>query len=156
MHVTLAIPLHYTLQFVILTQVANVIILEFKRNLGCVERIKFLLENGAEIATVNLHDWTPLHTAYSRDGSEEIVETIVSWAKEHAPDFLSTFDRNKPRNFEKKAKRAPHLPLDFETRWRVLDGDVSLKGIAKKIQAGFIFHWLYKLTVQVPLRTLLY
>eukprot|EP01105_Mastigella_eilhardi_P015480 TRINITY_DN3544_c0_g1_i2.p1 TRINITY_DN3544_c0_g1~~TRINITY_DN3544_c0_g1_i2.p1 ORF type:complete len:606 (+),score=138.46 TRINITY_DN3544_c0_g1_i2:264-1820(+) len=103
------------------------------------ERVQYLLEHGADLTILNVQEWSSLHIAYSAapEGNRVTAE-IEEYAREHCPEFLTTFDRHKPRTIggPRAARRTPQLTLDFERRWRVLDGEVSLEGIAKKIKAG--------------------
>lgn len=99
------------------------------------------MENGADIAAENIQELTPLHSAY-KNNHTEATGIIEAFAKKHCPQFLDTFDINKPRNLKKKVQFT-YTALDYEVRWRVLDGDVSMTGIAKKILSGHFIYGLY-------------
>eukprot|EP01117_Protostelium_nocturnum_P014633 TRINITY_DN558_c0_g1_i1.p1 TRINITY_DN558_c0_g1~~TRINITY_DN558_c0_g1_i1.p1 ORF type:complete len:777 (+),score=268.84 TRINITY_DN558_c0_g1_i1:131-2461(+) len=98
--------------------------------------VKFLLENGADGLKETEMEWTPLHFACSDDGSPETERILREWISKKDPSFFDTFDKNKPKKEVKRRVKAP--TLSEEERKAVLNGNVTLDGIADAISSGKI------------------
>jgi hypothetical protein len=65
----------------------------------------------------------------------EYEKILGDWMNEYYPDFMKTFDPKKVR-LEREYVDPAVAKLTEEQRLAVLDGDVSLAGIAKLIKEG--------------------
>jgi hypothetical protein len=75
---------------------------------------------------------TPLHAALSKLGHPPTAEAIEAHAREHHPEFLATFDRNKPRALGRKVT-SPDQEL---ARSVFGEAGPSLEAIAERIKNG--------------------
>lgn len=110
---------------------------------------------GARVTAENGQGWTALHCLLNhlnfeentisnngRDNKPDIValrsmeDLFRTAAATENPDFLASFDPNKPRDLSNRLylqRRGPHNRIPLATRQALLHGDFTLKGIAEYI-----------------------
>lgn len=95
------------------------------------ELIERLLEAGVDMTLENYLGWTPLHFALDTQRTQKVPNPVVddfkAFAREHLPEFLETFDAEKPRA---QRKNLPDDAIDPSKP------KITLEAVASSIRAG--------------------
>ena len=96
--------------------------------------LQLLLESGADPTLENIQGWTPLHIVNDEIGCKKAMPILEKKIKEFYPEFLATFDPNKPKSGKERPLIFSRLSPTQQSE--VLNGELSLKGIANRILSG--------------------
>jgi len=103
-----------------------------------------LLELGADIAAEEEGGWTAahyLHAAAQKEKSQAAQQALLALQSSQYVDasFWASWDQNKPRvggNAKYLARRGGHHRIPPADRWDVLQGNLTMSGVAARLQQG--------------------